>query len=416
MKSREIISLYRRIIHTGINDSGYRAKLIHELLGWQKDDGSFSVIDDYKVDSDARVDYVYFTTYYATAALMFAMNADGVNATISEALTKGLAFAKGRRLVGHGFDATAQQLEALRVYKGAGLYDWLRTYGNDYPEFEELIKSIIEKYRNCLLTGNVYSDWQVNFSEDYQKEINDYEDSLLPNVWYACYGSNMSYERFMRYINNCTDKTAPVKSKAVTIPYDIYFAGKSQKWRGLGKAILDDTNKGHALGRMYLITNAQFSEIQRHEGSDYTKKILLGMEDGVPVYTFASEKKIDRDKSPDSEYVDTILKGLKETYPEMSDIVLSTYLYLHGVLSDNERKVLSFIRCSEHGVSLRQISDNTIAITNVKKAVKVLSKFGFIRQDSRSINEGHKIDSPEAVVYTNKEKRDLIDMIGLLCR
>ena len=25
-------------------------------------------------------------------------------------------------------------------------------------------------------------------------------------VWYACYGSNIYYERFMKYIENCDDK------------------------------------------------------------------------------------------------------------------------------------------------------------------------------------------------------------------
>ena len=32
-------------------------------------------------------------------------------------------------------------------------------------------------------------------------------------VWYACYGSNINRERFMRYINWCSDTTPPMEDR-----------------------------------------------------------------------------------------------------------------------------------------------------------------------------------------------------------
>ena len=84
-------------------DTDYRAKLMHELMMLQKEDGSFSVIDDYRVDADIRICYVYEPTYYATAAMMFIQTRDNSHLTDKEkaALLKGLTFAEGRNLAGH---------------------------------------------------------------------------------------------------------------------------------------------------------------------------------------------------------------------------------------------------------------------------------------------------------------------------
>lgn len=46
-----------------------------------------------------------------------------------------------------------------------------------------------------------------------------------------------------------------------------------------------------SLEKMYLITSSQFADIQKMEGSIYSKKLLLGTEDGIPIYTFTSPEK-----------------------------------------------------------------------------------------------------------------------------
>lgn len=56
------------------------------------------------------------------------------------------------------------------------------------------------------------------------------------DVWYVSYGSNLSYERFLCYINGttpkgstkaeqgCRDKTLSNATGKITIPYKLYFA------------------------------------------------------------------------------------------------------------------------------------------------------------------------------------------------
>ncbi len=232
VKMDRIKELYEQMIQTLREDSIFRNEIFSELITYQKEDGSFSVIDDYRCDGDIRVAYVYYPTYYATAAIMYMANMDGMTDKMRNALEKGLKFAMGRRLAGHGVSATEEQIEALNIYKTAGLYEWLSNHKKQFEAFDQLIGTIIEKYRECIRTGNVMHDWMVDFTESFQKEIDEYDDAMQEYIWYASYGSNISYGRFMEYIAECSDTSQPIDAKPVTIPFGIYFAYKS---RPLGK-------------------------------------------------------------------------------------------------------------------------------------------------------------------------------------
>lgn len=409
-----IEKLYEQMLHTGNHDEAYRVKLVQEILHLQKPDGSFSVIDDYRCDSDMAIDYVYYPTYYVTAALIYAANCDGLTDEIAQILEDGFTWAVKRSLAGHGYDAMRHQLEAMEIYKKAGVYEFLQKYGNIYHTFTKMFQSIIEEYRERLLAKQTVADWMIDYKEQLQQEVADWDEAMTPYVWYVAYGSNMNYSRFMRYIDRCTDKTEPLAGAAVDLPYNIYFAYASSQWERKGVAFLDDTHAGKAWGRMYKIKTSQFAEIQRMEGSIYSKKICLGTHDGIPMHTFTSLEKRTDINSPSSEYLNVILTGLKETYPDKTELVLETYLYTHGVLNDDDYKVLSYLRKSEHGVSVNALADHTVAISRVKRAVKKLISYKLIKQDVRSVRAGHRDNDPEAVVYTCKEKRELVDLLNLL--
>jgi len=157
-------------------------------------------------------------------------------------------------------------------------------------------------------------------------------------VWYASYGSNIMYERFLCYIQGgtfyankkpyegCTDTTPPRSSKAVIIPYQMYFGNESSSWKNengeeTGVAFLDTSTKGITLGRMYLITEAQFKEVWKKEGcssSWYDKVVELGEYEGYPVKTFTNSARRS-ENAPCKEYVDVINRGIKEI---VSDAVL----------------------------------------------------------------------------------------------
>ena len=148
-------------------------------------------------------------------------------------------------------------------------------------------------------------------------------------IWYACYGSNISKRRFMRYIDRCTDKTPPAEDRPFEFPHSIYFAKSSAIWNNGAIAFLDDLTPGHSYGRIYKITNEQFQQVQKMEGSMYTKCLQFPAIDGLPVYSFTDiESKAEVETGiPSKEYFDEILLGLKECYAGMySDEKLEEYL------------------------------------------------------------------------------------------
>jgi hypothetical protein len=145
-------------------------------------------------------------------------------------------------------------------------------------------------------------------------------------VWYACYGSNLYSERFYEYIKECTNKTLPREDMPFTIPYPLYFAKFSTRWRGaiafIGH-IRDDAES--SLGRIWLITEEQFEEIKMQEGPNYTREIELGNYRTYPIKTFTNEREIEN-APPSKTYLEVIEHGLRQTYPLMRKEEIDAYL------------------------------------------------------------------------------------------
>jgi len=158
-------------------------------------------------------------------------------------------------------------------------------------------------------------------------------------VWYASYGSNMLYERFMCYIVGgmfaangknylgCTDKSPPRDNKAFIFPYELYFGNESSSWGGSGVAFLDSGKSGDCLGRMYLVTEEQFCEIQSQEGCGinwYNTVLPLGDSNGWPIKTFTNNVRRP-DNKPSQSYLQVILDGMREMLPESNGIDVQHY-------------------------------------------------------------------------------------------
>lgn len=414
MKVNRLKEMYQMMISEG-TEQIIRSKIVKKLLDLQKKDGSWSVIDDYRCDADIRVVYVYEPTYYATATLIYADLIDDydIESTEKIALLKGLEFAKGRSLCGHGYGATESKINSLEIYKQAGLYQWMNKNENLAKEFCQMIQNIIEGFRKALITGHIYSDWERDFTEEFKKEIMDYEDAMITYVWYAAYGSNINKARFMEYIKKCSDKTAPLEDRTIVIPFDIYFAYSSSRWERKGVAFLNDCKEGMTWGRMYKITMNQFNDIQRMEGSIYGKRISLGTVEDILVYTFTSPSIRTDIKEPSKSYLNTIKEGLKEIYPDKTDLLIDIYLFGKGIINEDDYKVLNTLRNSSHGMTLQSIIESGICMTRVKKSIKKLYEYGLVVQDSRSVRAGDGKWDANAVVYTRKKKREMIDMLLL---
>ena len=109
---------------------------------------------------------------------------------------------------------------------------------------------------------------EVHFENQSKLEIKRHD-----YVWYASYGSNMLYERFLTFIKGgyckfngleykgCRNKLIPKDSRPIAIPYNMYFGNESSIWGNSGVSFLNVEKHGTALGRMHLVTGEQFEDI-----------------------------------------------------------------------------------------------------------------------------------------------------------
>ena len=178
-------------------------------------------------------------------------------------------------------------------------------------------------------------------------------------VWYAGYGSNLSEERFIRYIKGgtpqfgikkhvgCRDKSIYLNKKGIEIPFELYFAKQSSSWQNAGVAFInsDKADSSDTFCSCYLIRIQQlidiflqendaalsdideklFSEMLIQRQGDfvpapaltwYGRIILLQDLEGIPVYTFTASWQFSEVKlqAPGVRYLKTILQGLQKSH------------------------------------------------------------------------------------------------------
>ena len=123
-------------------------------------------------------------------------------------------------------------------------------------------------------------------------------------IWYACYGSNLSAERFACYIESgvckengrfypgCRDRSRWTDDCFVMLPGRMYFGRRSAAWENGGVAFFEESERSRVYMRLYRITREQFEDVVEQEGSAkdwYGHQICLGCaENGEPIYTFTS--------------------------------------------------------------------------------------------------------------------------------
>ena len=171
-------------------------------------------------------------------------------------------------------------------------------------------------------------------------------------VWYASYGSNLCYERFICYLEGgkapgskrkqrgARDASEPSDERAVFIPHALYFSQHSRSWGGGGVAFIDPRRDDaiQTWGRAYLVTREQFEDIfaqengtpvevldweslleqgQLSNGDRWYHHILkIGDLEDKPILTFTnSTNPEERGYNPPSDaYLQTIVTGIFETY------------------------------------------------------------------------------------------------------
>lgn len=169
-------------------------------------------------------------------------------------------------------------------------------------------------------------------------------------VWYFCYGSNLSWERFRCYLEGgrppgstraqpgARDREPPAAWRAVTRPGRVYFARYSEAWGG-AVAFYDPDGPGDTPGRAYLLRPGQLADVAAQEngrapGRDldldlvraagavdvgtgwYDRVVHLGEIDERPVFTLTAPWPAAGEPvaSPSSRYLATVGRGLVETH------------------------------------------------------------------------------------------------------
>lgn len=168
--------------------------------------------------------------------------------------------------------------------------------------------------------------------------IDKYNDDEY--VWYACYGSNINYKRFMYYINGdesekystnggCTDKSKPIEERKYIFNCPIYFAGNSKRWNGGGFAFLDYEHTGKSYGKIYKLRMGQFKGVleQEQRCKLYDVILLVDFVEGLPVFTFTAQHKLYNIlQDPGREYTKVIEEGLLELYDNLDSNYIKNYL------------------------------------------------------------------------------------------
>jgi len=207
------------------------------------------------------------------------------------------------------------------------------------------------------------------------EQRNDRQHSL---VWYASYGSNLSYEsRFKCYLvggaprgsshvnPGCRNSSLPLDTRPITLNYEIYFADYSSGWGGAVAFIRQKAN-ATTYGRMYLITDDQFNDVVLQENGKrvdgtrfvphfdqlvggehlrlsadllYGYLLRVGMNGGYPIMTFTTSRDL-KIGAPSASYIKIIAAGLKETYPDMPHGSICKYLLgmdgIRGLIAEEQ--------------------------------------------------------------------------------
>ncbi|MUK90173.1 hypothetical protein GMD78_17510 [Ornithinibacillus sp. L9] len=202
------------------------------------------------------------------------------------------------------------------------------------------------------------------------------------DVWYVSYGSNLCKDRFMCYINGerppgadrpevgCTDKTPPKASGKVEMPYALYFSKQRSKWGLGGVAFIDHsiTKNEPTIGRKYLITDEQFTEVVAQENNCdfidinfqkvmtngflsigdgwYGRIVYLGELNGAPMFTFTTNEPMGNMEinTPSAAYLSTIAQGVMELGYKQDEI-MDYFLNKKGIKENFTKETLKeFLR------------------------------------------------------------------------
>ena len=236
----------------------------------------------------------------------------------------GVVERKGESVVGEVYGVEKSRIAELDSYEGEGqLYIRKNVTVSNGAENTEAFAYIY----NQALCGSPMMRTMWGMSGD-------------DELWYACYGSNLSEERFSCYIKGgkcrqngvtyegCSDKTEWTAKAVMKFGGELYFGNKSGSWGGKGVAFYDPDAEGETHMKLYRIKFSQFLELRNMEGPSpnwYGRIVCLGIRDDIPVYTLTSEERRP-ENAPCRSYISLIAKAMKTELRLSDKIIISTLI------------------------------------------------------------------------------------------
>jgi len=148
---------------------------LQELANFQDEDGSFKLLDSWKVPSDVRVEECYVPTYLGAAIFMrdYLLEQNAVFNDSKSCLKRALKISLGRGFEGHGYDSESGLIEALKIFSRGGLRDFLRGPIICWEFNNLIIKIFTERSKKIRRDVGIKGVWGEDYTNTWIKLLNE---------------------------------------------------------------------------------------------------------------------------------------------------------------------------------------------------------------------------------------------------
>lgn len=243
-------------------------EVVTAIIEFQFEDGSFNLLDSYRIESDCRVYYCHEATYICTALLMKALLLDEniLKGREKEILQPALHMCCARKLSGHGFSGRKGQITALNYFMRGDVKRFLQKYSDMCPEFTWMMQNIEQYYAVLVETASFTGAW----GEDYEADIRRVHEYFAGNYIFV-YGTLMQgRENHDYFLGN-----APMIGRGEIDGFTMLDLGY---YPGVVRG------KGRVCGEVYRVTEQELRNIDilEAEGVLYRREpVLVKMEEGL---------------------------------------------------------------------------------------------------------------------------------------
>ena len=233
-------------------DESEWSNVLENIMEFQYEDGSFNLLDSYRIESDCRVDYCHEPTYICTAILMKALLEDKntLGGREMEILPAAMNRCCARRLQGHGYDALKGLIHGVNYFIKSDVKSFLKKYPEICLKFTDMFRKIEEHFADLVRTES----FSGALGEDYEQSIRAIHEYFHNYIF--VYGTLMTdqpnHDAFLK--GSCKIADGWIDG------YDMYDLGS---FPGIKEG------EGQVFGEVYSVTDEELEQIDCLEGEGF---------------------------------------------------------------------------------------------------------------------------------------------------